>query len=93
MVWEASQRCPTFGCCYLPGNSNTLAVCGPANCVSVFDTSADDRKRAEQMLLEAPSIPERHLLCISASADGSAIAASGERLLLHRPLIVMCQQQ
>ena len=82
MVWEANQRCPTFGCCYLPGKANALAVCGPANCVSVFDTSADDRKRAEHMLLEAPSIPERHLLCVSASADGSAIAASGMTSLL-----------
>lgn len=82
VVWEVNQRCPTFGCCYLPGSPNTLAVCGPQNSVSIYDTSGDssEEKRQHQALQtvhESDAISERHLLCVAASPDGSAFAASG----------------
>ena len=86
MVWETNQRCPTFGCCYLPGSPNALAVCGPANSVSIYDTSAECPEKAEQhraadVLHESHAISERHLLCVAASLDSSAIAASGADML------------
>ena len=73
----------------MPGASNRLAVCGPANSVSVYDTAADSHKGAEHVLPEASSLPERNLLCIAASADGCAIAASGRHLFPHRSLTTM----
>lgn len=82
VVWEVSQTCRTFGCCYLPGAANALAVCGPANCVSIYDTSAGNPEseahaHPSHMLHESKAIPERNLLCVAASPDGSSIAASG----------------
>lgn len=86
MVWETNQRCPTFGCCYLPGSPNALAVCGPANSVSIYDTSAECPAEAKQhsaadFLHESHAISGRHLLCVAASPDSSAIAASGTDML------------
>ena len=82
MVWEVQQKCPVFGCCYLPSSANALAVCGPPSSISIFDTSGDSSGGRQQhqppyVLHESPSIAERHLLCVAAPPDGSAIAASG----------------
>lgn len=89
MVWETNQRCPTFGCCYLPGSPSALAVCGPANSVSIYDTSAECSEEAKQhsapdVLQESHAISERHLLCVAASLDSSAIAASGADMLSNQ---------
>ncbi|CAK0783444.1 hypothetical protein CVIRNUC_006643 [Coccomyxa viridis] len=85
VVWEVKQSCPVFGCCYLPGSANALAVCGPSSSISIFDTSGDSSEGCQQhqplrVLHESPSIAERHLLCVAAAPDGSAFAASGNTI-------------
>ena len=85
VVWEVKQSCPVFGCCYLPGSANALAVCGPPSSISIFDTSGDSSGGRQQhqplhVLHESPSSAERHLLCVAAAPDNSAIAASGTEI-------------
>ena len=82
VVWEVQQSCPVFGCCFLPGSANALAVCGPPSSISILDTAGDSSAGCQQhkplhMLHESPSIADRHLLCVAATTDGTAVAASG----------------
>ena len=56
-------------------------------------TSDDSHTKAAHVLHEAPSISERHLLCVAASVDGSAIAAAGVRMTACPCLTVTRQLQ
>lgn len=81
-VWRGDAGYPVFGCCFLPSAPDVLAVCCPEDHIRIFDTSAAEPTHAVERagvgsLWGAASKP-RQLLCIAASADGSALAASGE---------------
>lgn len=83
VVWRGDAGCPVFGCCYLPSVPDVLAVCSPEEHIRLFDTSVVEPTHAIEQAglgsLWGSTAKPRQLLCIATAADGTALAASGER--------------
>ncbi|KAK9838098.1 hypothetical protein WJX81_001298 [Elliptochloris bilobata] len=82
-LWCTRLDGAAFCCAYLPGASHCLMVGGEASRIHVFDTgSGSGPEGGAELGAVVCGGPPRRLLCLAASADGRALAASGDAVVL-----------